>query len=212
MTDPIATGTGPPTDATHRHVAGIVLAAGRSSRMGEPKALVEIEGRSFLERAIDSLRRGGCRGVICVVGAQPAELEDAARVAGARVVVNPDADSEQLDSLRLGLAALARTTEAAIVLPVDHPLVRPETVDALIHGFRARGRPIVRVVHDGRPGHPTLFGRAVFDALTGDLPDGAESLIERRPDDVEDVAVDDPGVVADLDTPDAVRRAREARK
>ena len=186
-------------------VAGLVLAAGRSERMGEPKPLLEIEGRTFLRATVETLREGGCRGVTVVVGSPDAA--SAARSAGAAVVQGRPA-GEQIDSLRAGLDVLPDDVDAVAVLPVDHPRVRPATVGTLIGAWRAEPAAIVRPVHGGRPGHPTLFPRRVWAALRDpDLPRGARSVVDAER--VVDVPVDDPGVLVDIDTPEAYEREQD---
>lgn len=191
--------------------AGVVLAAGRSARMGRPKALLELEGGTFLARCIRTLRNGGCAPVVVVVGAAAGDVAEEAEGAGAVVVVNERGDSEQVDSLRLGLAALPDSAGAAVVLPVDHPLVRAATVAALVDAWHVRPEAIVRPGHQGTPGHPTLFPRHVWASLSGELPRGARSLVEDREHPTEEVAVDDMGVVVDVDTPESYARWVEGR-
>lgn len=179
-----------------------MLAAGRSRRMGVPKPLLRVDGETFVERVIHTLRDGGCEDPVVVSGADAGHLAELVVAAGARVAVNPDPDSEQIASLRIGLVETADEADAVVVLPTDHPLVRPDTVAALIEAYRERSAPIVRAVHRGAPGHPVLIDRALFTELGRDpLPRGAETVLERHAESIDDVAVDDPGVVADIDTP-----------
>lgn len=183
-------------------VAGLVLAAGRSSRMGEPKALLDLNGRTFIETAIAALRDGGCDPVLAVVVAS----DPAARIAAAAgaVVVEGEPRGEQIDSLRRGLDAV-EDAAAVAVLPVDHPRVRAATVAVLLDAWRADPESLVRPVHDGAAGHPTIFPRRVWPSLRDpDLPEGARSVVgtERKTD----VPVDDRGVLIDIDTPEAYRR------
>jgi molybdenum cofactor cytidylyltransferase len=201
--------------AQQADVAGLVLAAGQSTRMGEPKPLLEIEGRTFLQATVETLWKGGCGSVAAVIASPDAAF--AARSSGASIAQGRP-DGEQIDSLRSGLAELGDEVAAVLVLPVDHPRVRPATVAAVIAAWRnerepdaanpdAGGGPIVRPVHEGRPGHPTLFPRRVWPALRDtSLPDGARSVIEAER--VLDIAVEDPGVLIDIDTPDDLERAR----
>ena len=187
-------------------IAGIVLSAGRSTRMGQPKALLRLEGRTFLDRAIDVLRSGGCAEVHAVVGLD-AEVREAARASGAALVVNDATDSEQIDSLRLGISALAESTEAALVLPVDVPGVEGEVVRSLIETYRRTRAPIVIPTAGGRHGHPVLFSRPIWDELFAvDLPEGARTVVHRHEDRVE-VPVD--VLPADVDTPADYRRLLE---
>lgn len=194
-------------------VAGIVLAGGRSSRMGEPKALLEVEGASFLERAARTLARGGCHPVLAVVppGETGERLLELARRAGAGVVVNPDPEAEQIDSLRLGLGSLETGIPAAVVLPVDHPRVRAATVASLIEAFREKGAPVSRPVYQERPGHPVLFARDVWAELEEpELEHGARNVVHRHLAEIEEVPVDDPGILIDVNTPEEYAREVEA--
>jgi len=190
-------------------VAGIVLAAGRSSRMGRPKPLLPVEGGTFLARAIAVLRQGGCDPVVAVVapGEEEERMRRIAGEAGARVVVNRLADAEQVDSLRAGLDAVGDGPEGAVVLPVDVPVSDGAVVGALIRAFAAGGAPIVRPVHADRPGHPVLFARRVWDELREPgLERGARDVVRRHHSEIDDVPIDDAAVERDVDTPAEYRR------
>lgn len=170
--------------------------------MGQPKALLAVEDEIFIERAIRVLLEGGCSAVIVVAAPDAHETIRHAEQSGALVVHNPDRGSEQSDSLRLGLAETTEEAEAAAVLPVDHPLVEAGTVAMLLRRFRATGAAVVRPTYEGRPGHPGIFACRLFAELSApDLPRGAHTVIEAYADELIDVPVDDPGVIADIDTP-----------
>ena len=189
--------------------------------MGEPKALLDLHGRTFLESAVDALLNGGCTGVVVVVPGEEvvveevssggrASIADLARRLPVTTVFNPDRGSEQIDSLRVALEALPSTATGALVLPVDHPLVSAHTVAALIAASRSNPDAVVRPTREGTPGHPTLFPRALWRLLFDpSLPRGARSVVESADTRTVEVAVDDPGVVADIDTPAAYRRYAE---
>ena len=193
-------------------VGGVVLAAGRSSRMGRPKAMLEIEGETFLERAIAILATGGCQPVVAVLAPGPDAAGEAeiAAAAGAEAVTNTLPDAEQIDSLRVGLAALPPDLVAAVVLPVDHPLADAGTVRALVAAFASSGAPVVRPLYGDRPGHPVLFARATWAELAEPaLERGARDVVHRHAGEVRDVPLDDRGVTVDVDTPDDYRRVVE---
>ncbi|MEX0894028.1 MAG: NTP transferase domain-containing protein [Gemmatimonadota bacterium] len=187
-------------------VAGIVPAAGRSERMGTPKPLLEVDGQTFVARAVQLLRQGGCSPVVVVVAAADEATREAAETAGARVVENAAAHSEQVDSVRLALAALP-DAPAALILPVDVPYVSATTVAAVVAAWQRGGAAIVLPEHDGVGGHPVLLDRTLFAALMETpQPEGVRSLLTVHAADVETVAVDDAGALLDLDTPADLHR------
>ena len=193
-------------------VDGIVLAAGRSTRMGASKPLLAAAGASFIERAVTALRDGGCRDVIAVVGPDGGSAGTRAAGAGARVVINTAPDSEQIDSLRLALRNLDPGARGIVVLPVDHPLVTSATVRAVIDAWSVARAPLARASYAGTPGHPTLFAEALFEELLrGDLPEGARSVVAAHDTERLDVPVDDAGVGIDVDTPEDYERAFGAK-
>jgi CTP:molybdopterin cytidylyltransferase MocA len=191
-------------------IAGIVLGAGRSSRLGRTKALLPAgEGApTFLEAVVAALRDGGVDAIYVVLGGNAGEIE--ARVAlppGGTYVRNPGWESGQLSSLLAALTAADRPgVEAALVTLIDMPLVTAATVRTLADAFdRHPDAPIVRATFQGRHGHPVLFARAVFDALRrADPAAGARSVV--RAHEVLDVEVNDPGVITDIDTWDDYER------
>ena len=198
-----------------RVVVGIVLAAGRSRRMGEPKALLEIDGQTFLECAIVTLLDGGCASVVVVLPAfeSASEMWEIAESAGAHPVENPNSQSHPIDSLRIGLDAAPTGSGAAAVLPVDHPVVRESTVAALLDAFESRGAIIVRPVFDDRPGHPILLARSIWDELAEpDLPEGTRTVVRRHQAEIDNVVVGDRGVLTNIDTPDDYAREVERRR
>jgi nicotine blue oxidoreductase len=176
--------------------------------MGQPKALLEIDGETFLGRAVRTLREAGCDPVVAVIppAADP-RMTEIAEAAGGRAIENPDADAEQIDSLRAGLHEIGGEAEAAIVLPVDFPLAGATVARALRAAWLARRAPIVRPTHAGRPGHPVLFARPVWAELEApDLEHGARDVVHRHHAQILDVPLDDAGVTADVNTPEDYAR------
>ena len=191
-------------------VDGIVLAAGRSTRMGQSKAQLELpSGRTFLEQAVHTLRDAGCRYVVAVVNDTEDWTARLADVAGAAVVINDKPASEQIDSIRLGIAHLPDDSEAAVILPVDVPKVKTRTVAAVLQAFAQDKSAVVVPTHNGTPGHPVLFARSVFGELMAEpLPRGAESIVEAHAADRAEIEVDDAGVLFDVDLPAEYRELR----
>jgi CTP:molybdopterin cytidylyltransferase MocA len=193
-------------------IVGIVLAAGLSRRMGEPKAFLRAGEGSFLDRVVHALG-AACDRVIVVTGPndQPAarDIAEAATRLGASVAINPDRGSPQLRSLQAGLAAVPPEARAVIACPVDIPDVSPSLALQLARVFSDSGAPVVLPSHGGKHGHPVLFARSVFTELARtDLPEGARSVVHAHRGELREVPVD--VLPADVDTPEDYRRWREA--
>lgn len=189
-------------------VAGVIPAAGSSTRMGRPKALLDAGGRSFVAAAVGALVAGGCDPVVVVTGPDQPDVARRAKAAGALVLENPEPGEGPITSLRLALAVLGEHTDAVAFLPVDHPLVLPETVALLLEVFREGDTSLVLPVRDGARGHPALLGRALFPALLDPgLEGGARVVVHEHLDGARLVPVEDPGVLQDIDTPEAYRAA-----
>ncbi len=194
-------------------VAAVVLAAGSSSRMGAFKPLLEVEGRTLLERAVSVFTGAGVRDVVVVAGHRRDEVAAAAARAGARVISNPGYDEGMYSSLRMGMLGLDSSVTRFFVLPADVALVRPETIGRLVRQGRvARGgaAEVVYPLRDGVEGHPPLLGGALrAEIRAADPPGGLRELLLGHAAASAVVEVDDPGVLLDADTPDDLARVRE---
>jgi len=192
-------------------IRAIVLAAGASSRMGQAKAALPLgtTGDTVLARVVRTLLTAGLPSVTVVAGAHI----DAVRAAmpafepRARVVEHLGWAQGQLSSLLAGLAAVdVPQLEAVLVTLVDVPLVRPESVAAIVHAWRQARAPIVRPVDGQRHGHPVVFDRSVFDDLRhADQQVGAKAVFATHASRRLDVAIKDDGAFVDMDTPDDYR-------
>jgi molybdenum cofactor cytidylyltransferase len=181
-------------------IAGVVLAAGGSTRFGSPKQLAELRGRMLLERAIDSIQSvPAIDPIVVVLGAHADEIRERADFEGVEIVVAGDWQEGIAASLRAGVAAVAQA-DAVIVVLADQPLITPQVIAAVLE--RADGpRPAARATFGGSPGHPVLIKRLLFAELRqlrGD--EGARDLIEAH-----GVATIECGHLAsahDVDTPE----------
>jgi molybdenum cofactor cytidylyltransferase len=193
-------------------VAGIILAAGRSTRMGRSKALLLApDGRTFVARLAETLFEGGVDAPLVVGRADDDPLRSEVETIGCGVsfVVNAAADEGgQLSSLLAGLDQADRPgVQAVMVVPVDAPLVTADTVATLIATFSATGAAIVRARHQGWNGHPVIFSRAMFDELRRADPEvGAKAVVRAYPAATVYVDVNDAGVIGDVDTPEDYRK------
>ena len=195
-----------------RVIAAIVLAAGESSRMGQPKAALPLgpPGQTVLSRGVASLLAAGVPDVVVVAGAHPQAVRDALVVADPRVRVidHPGWRDGQLSSILCGLDAVdTPQLEAVLVTLVDVPLVHPATTRALIQAWRDGGAPLVRPARGEEHGHPVLFDRRLFAELRrADPSRGAKPVVHAHAHDLMNLPVSDEGAFLDLDTPDDYRR------
>jgi molybdenum cofactor cytidylyltransferase len=189
-----------------RRVAAIVLAAGRSTRMGGPnKLLAEIGGKPLVRIAVEQALGSRARPVIVVTGHQRERVEAALKGLPVTVVHNPDFASGLSTSLKAGIAAVPAEADGAIVCLGDMPQVNADLIDKLIGAFEPeRGALVVVPSIEGKRGNPVVWSRRFFSdlaAVEGDI--GARHLIANYPEAVTEVAISDRAVLVDVDTPDA---------
>lgn len=194
-------------------IPAIVLAAGKSSRMGRAKATLPLEGgETFLTRIVRTFGAAGVDDVVIVVGHDAnAIVDEFSRSAlTARFVENPEYERGQLSSLLVGLRAIDRPgVSAALVTLVDVPLVSADTVRAVVDRYRRTRAPIVRPVRGDEHGHPVLIARSLFDAIRGADPHGgAKGIVRAHASPAGDVEVVDDGAFADVDTPEEYERIK----
>ena len=182
-------------------IAGIVLAAGQSSRMGRTKQLLPWQGTTILGAVLEQARMSCLDELIVVLGSAAGRIQHNVDLQGVRVIENPDYANGQSTSLQAGLAALPDAVLAAVFLLGDQPLVTAATLDRIIKTFTETHAPLVIPVHAGRRGNPVLIHRALFPelmTLQGDT--GARVLFHRYADSICEVPVPDPGICRDIDT------------
>ena len=177
-------------------MAGLLLAAGQGSRLGQPKALVEVGGMTLAERGVALLRDGGADPIVMVTGAAPVSLP------GVITAHNPDWRTGMGSSLREGLETLPADRDAVVIALVDQPLIGAEAVRRLIAAF-AGGAQVAVACYAGKPRNPVLISRAHWAeaaaAARGDA--GARGFLRARQDLVTPVECGDAGSPDDLDTP-----------
>jgi len=193
-------------------IPALVLAAGRSSRMGRPKATLPIpgDGDTFLTRIVRTLLDAELDDVVVVLGHDAESIAEsfAATALRARSVLNPDYDRGQLSSLKAGLTTIDRPgVEAVLLTLVDVPLVSASTVRAILERYRQTHAPIVRPVNGERHGHPLIIDRALFSVVrAADEAQGLKPIVRSNASPLGDVIVGDEGAFVDIDSMEDYRR------
>jgi molybdenum cofactor cytidylyltransferase len=198
----------------HRGIAGLVLAAGESTRMGRDKALLAYRGRNFLETIVATLREAGIERVVVVLGHHAEEIRRASDLRGTEIVVNPNYSLGQTSSLQAGIKALGDARLEAIMLClVDHPAVKPETVRRLVEVFEKTPAPVVIPTFQNRRGHPVVIARALFkELLSLGTQEGANTVIRKYQGATRFVEVEDHSVLVDVDDQESYRKLESAGK
>lgn len=196
-------------EKSDRKIAALVLAAGRSSRMGGPnKLLATLDGKPLVAHVVDSALQSRATSVTLVTGHMADRVREVVADRDVAVVHNADFADGMSTSLKSGLAAIPEDAEAVIVLLADMPGVTPAMIDALIEAYEPqRGALIVVPTADGRRGNPVLWSRRFFAELsfvTGDM--GGRNVLQGYPEAVTEVELG-AAVAIDLDTPEAIRAA-----
>ena len=184
-------------------VAGIILAAGLSRRMGQSKLLLPWEGRPILRHVVDAALGSQLAPLVVVTGAHAGDVAAVLQGLSIDLVHNPDYTSGLATSLRAGIRAVPKHASAALVMLGDQPRLTGEVIDRLLDAYRQSAAPIVAPFARGRRGNPVLFAHSLFPTLLeieGDA--GARAVVETYHDEVLGVEVD-AALFEDIDTPEA---------
>jgi molybdenum cofactor cytidylyltransferase len=193
-------------------VAAIILAAGKSTRMGEAKQLLRLGESTVLGQTIENVRRSALDEIVLVLGASAEAIRrrlPASLLQGLKIVVNPVYEQGMASSLRAGLSALDPQIDAALIVLADQPFVRPETLDQLGRKHRSTQAQIVIPSYKGRRGNPVLLDRSVFAevmALQGDI--GCRAIFGSHTERTVKLEVEDEGILLDIDNQGDYQRLR----
>jgi CTP:molybdopterin cytidylyltransferase MocA len=190
-------------------IAAVVLSAGESSRMGRPKALLPIQGQTFVERIVTALGQAGLDNVIVILGHNAEEMGRRIAHLPVRVLINADYAKGQLSSLQVAVRHLLadEDCEAMLVHLVDHPYIDAALVRLLMDRFQATRKSIIVPRFHGKRGHPVIFARALFhELLAAPLDQGAKAVVNAHRDETLEVETSDEGITLDIDTPELYRQ------
>jgi molybdenum cofactor cytidylyltransferase len=191
-------------------IAALILAAGESRRMGSPKALIPYHGLTFVEHLLAATRLPRIGETRVVLGAGADVIRGQLPVKESQIVLNDAWESGPLSSIQAGLRSLPEDgVEAALICPVDHPLVTLRLIGAIVAAFDRSGKAIVLPTYLGRRGHPVLFASRLFSELMlAPLDVGARAVVRGHRGEIEEVPTEEEGVVLNLNDPEALARLR----
>jgi molybdenum cofactor cytidylyltransferase len=191
-------------------LAGVVLAAGRSARMGSPKALLDFRGVPFAVRILEALEALEVKTRVVVLGPDAPRIRPALAGHDCMIVENPEPETGPIASLRIAITALQQIQPSAILSwPVDLPHVRVATVERLMEASRRANASAVVPSFGERRGHPVIWGSVLFSALLESQAasrDGARAVLHEHAGEVVTVAVDDPAVIDEVNQPEDYER------
>src|SRR5271170_129136 len=199
-------------DKANSRVGAVILAAGRSTRMGEAKQLLPLGESTVLEQTLRNVRGAAIDEIVLVLGSSAETIRQRLRITaveGLKVVVNQNYNEGMASSLRAGLSAVDPHIDAALIVLADQPFVRPETLDRIVDQHLSSGAQIVIPLYRGFRGNPVLLDRSVFHevmALDGDI--GCRAIFGNHLEGIVKVEVEDVGILLDIDNKDDYERLR----
>ncbi|MHC4839993.1 MAG: nucleotidyltransferase family protein [Planctomycetota bacterium] len=200
---------------TDTKVALVVLAAGDSTRMGNPKALLDWHGKPLLRHVLDMAGLAGCARKIVVLGRDNESIQRSVDLSDTEVAINDNPDDGQISSLKIGLAALDYSVDCVACWPVDCPLILPADVTGLVDSYVEKRHSRQRIfipTHKGQRGHPMLIDSCLRpDVLNLPNEKTARDLIDALKNFVTEVPSDNLGVLVDVDTPEEYQKALKFR-
>jgi CTP:molybdopterin cytidylyltransferase MocA len=191
-------------------ISSVLLSAGMSTRMGEPKALLDWEGQALVAYQVQQLQAGGVDEVIVVLGHRADEIQRQMRRLKCRVLLNALYHKGKAGSLKIGAKGVNRDAEAIVILSIDQPR-EAEVVRKLIEAHRAGDSLITRAAHDGKGGHPIVLAGSLRSELLGvtDESEGLKAVVRAHADKTQLVELG-PRALVDINTPEDLREARAA--
>ncbi len=182
-------------------ISGIILAAGLSTRMGEPKQLLPFRDSTIIETVIDNLLGSKLSEVIVVVGHEADKIQTRIQHKPVKIVFNPDYQDGMLTSAQYGVGSISASADAFAMTLVDLPLITPDLVDMVIDAYVQAEGGIAVPSYNYRRGHPVIFDRRYADDILGldENSGGVRSLYKKYADDIHYVTVDTDRVLTDID-------------
>ena len=191
-------------------ISAILLAAGEAKRMGKPKQLLPLGGKSILEHSLNNLLASRVNEVIVVVGYEAEAVAKKVAARPVRIAVNPNYKQGMSTSLVKGLGLVSDGTKAVMVALADQPFISSQVINQLIEEFATHKKGIAVPVYKGKRGHPIIFAIKYRDELLGLSGDtGGKEILERHPDDVLEVDTGSEDIHRDIDDMKSYEKERD---
>jgi molybdenum cofactor cytidylyltransferase len=190
-------------------ISAVILSAGESSRMGRPKALLPIDGQTFIDKIVRVLKQTSVAKVMVVLGHDAEEMRRRTEHLPVEILINPDYKLGQLSSLQVAVRLLQKDADCdgMLVHLVDHPYIDAKLVESMIERFQAGGKLIIVPRYGGKRGHPVIFSRKLFsELLAAPMDQGAKAVVNAHRDDTLEIDTEEFGVTVDIDTPELYQR------
>jgi molybdenum cofactor cytidylyltransferase len=190
-------------------ISAVILSAGESSRMGRPKALLPIDGETFIEKIVGALRKTSVARIIVILGHNADEMKRRIEHLPVEILINPDYKLGQLSSLQVALRRLEKEPDCDGVLVhlVDHPYLDAKLAETMMERFAAGEKLIIVPHYNGKRGHPVIFSRRLFgELLAAPMDQGAKAVVNAHSADTLEVGTENEEITLDIDTPELYRR------
>lgn len=177
--------------------------------MGRPKALLPIDGQTFIERIVAALQESGIDRIVVVLGFNAEEMRRKIERLPVEIIVNPDYKQGQLSSLQTAIRHIEKTPgcDGMLVHLVDHPYIDAKLVRVMLQRFAESAPPIVMPMHRGKRGHPVIFSRQLFqELLAAPMDQGAKAVVNAHRAQTLEIDTDNVGITLDIDTPELYRQ------
>jgi molybdenum cofactor cytidylyltransferase len=193
-----------PEHSITARIGAVVMAAGLSKRMGNPKMVLPWGKQTVIEKVITTLLSSGIKEVVVVTGGASDEIKAVVSGQPVQVVFNPDyADGIMLNSLRVGLKALDQSLDASLIALGDNPQIEQVIVEKIVYEYKNTQSRIIVPSYDMRRGHPWLVDKSLWQTLIEwDINRTLRDFLNQYSKEIHYLSVNTPSVVMDLDTPE----------